>query len=201
MLHEVDAREEGRACFDAREGRACFGVEIKANVPGQTACEEGFVRGQPHIQHKFCQHCRQGFAVPASNIRALGPESAAVFTNSPHEGFWSHRADGLRYRVLNQHSRCKGPALVLFDGPAPQRDDWEVFPAAWLQEGAVVWLCVAYGTITPMLPKRACRRSVPRQAAPVNAAVKPAASSPALPVLAHIAAESSDVTQSGVADV
>ena len=44
--------------------------------------------------------------------------------------------------------------MVLFNGPAPLRDDLAELPASDLHAEGVVWLRVAYGTLTPLAVKR-----------------------------------------------
>eukprot|EP00325_Prymnesiales_sp_UTEX-LB-985_P033254 CAMPEP_0174718316 /NCGR_PEP_ID=MMETSP1094-20130205/28574_1 /TAXON_ID=156173 /ORGANISM="Chrysochromulina brevifilum, Strain UTEX LB 985" /LENGTH=185 /DNA_ID=CAMNT_0015918387 /DNA_START=234 /DNA_END=787 /DNA_ORIENTATION=- len=74
----------------------------------------------------------------------------------PHEGFWNEPSSQFPYRVINQASRCQGPALILFLRDIPE-GDWAEIPNGWLQENGLLWLRVAYSTLVPLLPGRVRR--------------------------------------------
>ena len=144
-------------------GGGCLGTSLKLNFPGRKCllaythpcgcsankdarllrlaeepCEEGFVAGQPHIQHKFCQRCRIGFAVSVSRVRALSDAqlNGNEFNNGFQAGFWNCSLvdQGTPpFRVINHHARCRGPVLVLFKGDAPTRPDWAPIPSEWIR--------------------------------------------------------------------
>ena len=149
-----DAVEEFLRSLEFEVSTTCIGNTIKVQGwPQQTVCEEGFQAGQPHLQNKFCKICRAGFAVSAAYIRRLPPDSQAKFINSTRSGFWSSspELEGASYRVINQHHRCVGPTLILFNGPPPP-GDWPALPPGIVRPTGEVWLRVAYSTLVPFVP-------------------------------------------------
>ena len=138
----------------------CWGVQEMSEIRvGHQACTPGFSPGQPHLQHKFCHTCRQGFAVDARCVRVLPDEGS--MRNSTKEGFWTNPAGGggVPFRVINQVKRLKGPTLVVFKGEAPEKwgaDEWGAMPEGVARDDGTVWLCVAYNTLTP-IPKGSVR--------------------------------------------
>jgi len=151
---ERDSLSEAKA----PQQRQCIGAHLK--LPHLSApCTPGFVAGQPHLTDKVCEVCRTGFAVSAAQVRVLNSAHERIFTNSFRGGFWSLSSDQspCRYRVINNASKCKGPAIVLFRGAVPIRSDWEPIPDHWVHDGDVIWLHVAYGTLVPLLKhQRGC---------------------------------------------
>ena len=131
----------------------CIGNTIKTyGWPQQGLCEEGFIAGQPHLQNKFCTTCRAGFAVSADFIRCLSPD--LKLSNSTRGGFWSFspELEGASFRIINQHHRCVGPALILFNGPPPARD-WPMMPPGIVRPTGEIWLRISYSTLVPFVPR------------------------------------------------
>ena len=54
------------------------------------------------------------------------------------------------FRVINQQSRCVGPALIMFKQVPPQSEDWTPLPERSVAEGDCVWMRVAYGTLVSL---------------------------------------------------
>ena len=71
------------------------------------------------MKNKFCDQCRAGFTIPAERVRALLPEDKDRFDNASASGVWK-RSIGVaaRYRLINQTLHCRGPKLLIFEGPA-----------------------------------------------------------------------------------
>ena len=55
-----------------------------------------------------------------------------------------------RYRLINQTLHCRGPKLLIFEGPAPTDHLWGELPATWVWPGGLVRLRTAYGTLVPI---------------------------------------------------
>ena len=135
----------------------CLGGQLKlVGTPHQADCEPGFVPGQPHLQDKFCKPCcMKGFAVSCSLVRVLGAHARSRYKNTTREGFWNKSGPCPPFRVLNQHLRCVGSALIMFcEAPSDESDDWSQLPESLVAEGGVVWLRVAYGTLIPVLRRK-----------------------------------------------
>lgn len=136
----------------------CIGKELKALFGENTACEESFVAGQPHLTNKFCPTCcLEGFAVPAAHIRGLTVEAQARLKNTTCEGFWSDGAEDMEvpFRIINQHKRCDGEPLVLlkYEPPTESKHFVEA-PADCVTSDGLVWLRVAYATLVPFTRRR-----------------------------------------------
>ena len=103
------------------------------------------------MKNKFCDQCRAGFTIPAERVRALLPEDKDRFDNASASGVWK-RSIGVaaRYRLINQTLHCRGPKLLIFEGPAPTDHLWGELPATWVWPGGLVRLRTAYGTLVPI---------------------------------------------------
>ena len=55
-----------------------------------------------------------------------------------------------RYRLINQTLHCRGPKLLIFEGPAPTDHHWAELPSTWVWPGGLVRLRTAYGTLVPI---------------------------------------------------
>lgn len=190
------------ACDPARPAQqaGCFGIQLKAlDDTNNSPCVEGFVAGQPHLTNKFCRNCCvEGLAVQASRVRALAEDARATFKNTNGEGFWSIDTAkvAVPFRVINQHKRCVGPALVLFAEDLPpdaQSAEWYPVPPEYVTSEGLVWLRVAYATLIPMRKRGAAMAKVSSSSSSPVAASSPTESpppqpSPSAPTMAAAAA-------------
>lgn len=153
-------RAQPEGCWDDDEDTGCLGRIVKLDGRPNLPCDPHFVRGQPHLQHKFCSVCRPGFAVSGACVRTLPEEAQSSFSNSTRAGFWAtYEQDGIRvqYRIINQHSkRCHGSPLILFNGTPPKQPaqgvEWPELPNGIVRPTGLVWLRVIYGTLSPIYP-------------------------------------------------
>ena len=86
-------------------------------------------------------------------MRALHDDQLREYANTSREGFWNESTP-VPYRVINQHRRCKGPTLILFKGDAPDGAFAQMPEGCVSRDEGVVWLCVAYGTLVPLMKTR-----------------------------------------------
>merc|ERR1719473_1142839 len=109
----------------------CMGGELKEAGVANELCEgpEAFDASRPGIQSRFCAACRRGIAIDALRVRAMAEHHQREFANKSSGGFWNDPI-GTPFRVINQTSRCVGPALIVFKGDAPVRD-WLDMPEGW----------------------------------------------------------------------
>ena len=130
------------------EAGLCWGGVITGKLSN---CTPGFKPGTAHMKNKFCDQCRAGFTIPAERVRALLPEDKDRFDNASASGVWK-RSIGVaaRYRLINQTLHCRGPKLLIFEGPAPTDHLWGELPATWVWPGGLVRLRTAYGTLVPI---------------------------------------------------
>ena len=103
------------------------------------------------MKNKFCDQCRAGFTIPAERVCALTPEDMDRYDNTSASGVWK-RSIGVaaRYRLINQTLHCRGPKLLIFEGPAPTDHLWGELPPTWVWPGGLVRLRTAYGTLVPI---------------------------------------------------
>ena len=130
------------------ESGSCWGGVITGKLGN---CTVGFKPGTAHMKNKFCDQCRAGFTIPAERVRALLPEDKDRFDNASASGVWK-RSIGVaaRYRLINQTLHCRGPKLLIFEGPAPTDHLWGELPPTWVWPGGLVRLRTAYGTLVPI---------------------------------------------------
>ena len=160
IRHALDG--EGPRAERKTMNNACWGACMLHNIRvTHGPCTPNFVMGQPHLQHKFCHNCRQGFAVRETSLRVLA--AGQRIPNSSSGGFWNtsapHDGFGVPFRLINQSKRCSGPTLILFDGDAPgPNDSMAPVPSHFVRDDGTVWLCVAYNTLMPLL--KGSKRSI-----------------------------------------
>ena len=130
------------------ESGSCWGGVITGKL---TNCTLGFKPGTAHMKNKFCDQCRAGFTIPAERVCALIPEDMDRYDNTSASGVWK-RSIGVaaRYRLINQTLHCRGPKLLIFEGPAPTDHHWGELPPTWVWPGGLVRLRTAYGTLVPI---------------------------------------------------
>ena len=142
----LDGEQQTR--LGRNEAGLCWGGVITGKLSN---CTPGFKPGTAHMKNKFCDQCRAGFTIPAERVRALLPEDKDRFDNASASGVWK-RSIGVaaRYRLINQTLHCRGPKLLIFEGPAPTDHLWGELPATWVWPGGLVRLRTAYGTLVPI---------------------------------------------------
>ena len=130
------------------EAGSCWGAVITGECGN---CTGGFKPGSAHMKNKFCDQCRAGFTIPANRVCALTPEDMDRYDNTSASGVWK-RSMGMaaRYRLINQTLHCRGPKLLIFEGPAPTDHLWGELPPTWVWPGGLVRLRTAYGTLVPI---------------------------------------------------
>ena len=177
MLQGKDKSDESLMTEDQDDvAGGCLGQEVKIEGMGNVLCDKEFVRRPPHLQHKFCDACRVGFAVSGKSIRTLPDSLKATFSNTTRAGFWAIHKQGdeiYEFRVINQHSkRCPGGPLILFHGPAPREPKvgipWPPLPEGLVRESGEVWLRVVYGTLSPIYPWEPAERTIIARTAQSN---------------------------------
>ena len=126
----------------------CWGGIITGKLG---SCTHGFKPGTAHMKNKFCELCRAGFSLPVERVRALLPEDADRFDNTSASGVWK-RSIGMssRYRLINQTLHCRGPKLLVFEGPSPNDHPFAEMPPSWVCPNGMVRLRTAYGTLVPI---------------------------------------------------
>lgn len=172
-----------------QQSQQCIGAGIK--LPHCAPCTPDFIARQPHLQDKFCDACRAGFAVSKAQVRVLPSAHEGTFTNSTRGGFWNEEGE-IPYRVINHNAKCKGPSLILFRGAAPIRSDEEPIPNHWVHDGDTVWLHVAYGTLVPHLKSftaQAKRIGRPPKKRPLEATLLPHAAPQPQSIQVNVAPE------------
>ena len=141
----------------------CLGGHIKAD--NHAFCEPGFeiVGGSREAKirfaDKFCSCCKEeGLWLPANQVRAIPSHLEAKITNSQGGGLWSSNKDDpllANFRVVNNRSRdSQKPVLIIFDGPAPKDERFELVPDKWCKDGHV-YFKVTNGTLMPKAKRRA----------------------------------------------
>jgi len=141
--------EAGQPGMEGRnEAGSCWGAVITGECG---SCTGGFKPGSAHMKNKFCDQCRAGFTIPAERVCALIPEDMDRYDNTSASGVWK-RSIGVaaRYRLINQTLHCRGPKLLIFEGPAPTDHRWGELPPTWVWPGGLVRLRTAYGTLVPI---------------------------------------------------
>ena len=132
----------------------CWGALTKGHTRG---CEAGFVIGKAHFKNKFCARCRERIDMPLHSIRALTPGLREAYTNPLSEGFWKRAPPTLgggAFRLVNNTQSCIGPCLIIYQNGVlpdlPPSLSFAPLPQGWAH-GEVVPLCVAKGTLVPVL--------------------------------------------------
>eukprot|EP00908_Phaeocystis_cordata_P004085 Transcript_14478.p1 GENE.Transcript_14478~~Transcript_14478.p1 ORF type:complete len:643 (-),score=188.64 Transcript_14478:400-2328(-) len=146
--HMQEQRQLAQLTHHTPEGGTCWGGIITGKLAN---CTPGFKPGTAHMKNKFCDQCRAGFTLPAERVRALLPDDKDRFDNASASGVWK-RSIGMaaRYRLINQTLHCRGPKLLIFEGPAPTDHHWAELPSTWVWPGGLVRLRTAYGTLVPI---------------------------------------------------
>ena len=123
------------------------------NLRGSGGCTPGFQAGKGHFKNKFCKNCQALIVLPVERVCAAGHGDTG---NKRSEGFWNEGAHG-SFRVVNNTAACIDPPLAIYREapPAAVRARWTRVPDHWIDEdGLTVRLCVAKGTLVPVLSLR-----------------------------------------------
>jgi len=130
MLSTVSLSQWHASCGAAACARhACPPWAPKAH-PGFNATPRS-----AHMKNKFCPQCRIGFTISADRVFCLRPEDVDRYDNTSCSGVWKTRVfdTTARYRLINQTMHCRGPRLVVLEGPMPIDHAFDVLPAAWVR--------------------------------------------------------------------
>ncbi len=165
------SREAGSETSDDCWGKRLMEHFAAAGVP-QQPCSPGFAIGKRHLRAKFCARCKTGFSVPLTHVRAIVGETCS-FANNRSGGLWTD-AGGQPYRVFNNASACKGPLLILFGVPPPEREDLEPVPGS--DASGLMSLTIAYDSLVPASSVKSYAERQIR--APVHAGAAVAAPAP-----------------------
>ncbi len=102
------------------------------------------------MKNKFCAECRRRpLEVASERVRTVTPEQRAQFANTTSPSLWTNGV-----RVVNQTSRCSGPAMLVYKHPT--RPDSVGSPVeehrVWYDAigRAQVRLIVSKGTLVPV---------------------------------------------------
>ena len=129
--------------------QSCWGH----NLRGSGGCTPGFQAGKGHFKNKFCTNCQALIVLPVERVCAAG---GGDMGNQRSEGFWNEGAHGC-FRVVNNTAACVDPPLAIYRDAPPEatRAGWTRVPEHWVDtDGLTVRLCVAKGTLVPVLSLR-----------------------------------------------
>ena len=102
------------------------------------------------MKNKFCAECRRRpLEVAAERVRTVSPAQRAQFANTTSPSLWTNGV-----RVVNQTTRCSGPAMLVYKHPtgpdsvgSPVEEHWVWYDAVGR---AQIHLIVSKGTLVPV---------------------------------------------------